>query len=140
MYICSMRNLTRICKKCGNPITYSDKYKLERAIKKDSPCRSCSITNRNKNSNRTKENNPAWKGYGNIPFSWFSKYFIRKGRTGKTGNITIYQIANLYLIQEGKCALSKVPIGWNDDGKGHTCSIDRIDSNRLRKLYKGKKD
>lgn len=34
----------------------------------------------------------------------------------------------MYTIQEGKCALSGLPIGWAEVGSLHTASIDRIDS------------
>jgi hypothetical protein len=76
------------------------------------------------------EENPAWKGYKEIPYGWFSKYFERKkgNKKQRTGDITIQDAHALWIFQDKKCALSGVLIGFYDDGKGHTCSIDRIDS------------
>jgi hypothetical protein len=96
-------------------------------------CKSCRTTIANKSStrNQKKENNPAWKGYNGIPYGWFSRYFERKGRKKQHfGNITIEQIYNLWIHQNKKCALSGISVGFYDDGKNHTCSIDRIDSSR----------
>lgn len=90
-------------------------------------CKSCRTTTANKSPvrNQKRENNPAWKGYKDIPYNWFSNYFKR---SGKFGDITIEQVYDLWIAQDKKCALSGVSIGFYDDGKTHTCSIDRIDS------------
>lgn len=92
-------------------------------------CRSCTCVIRNKTTSYKKEKNNAWKGYKNIPFTWFSKYFLRNKK--RTGTITIEDIYRLWILQDMKCNLSGVPINWSDDGpNGHTCSIDRIDSKK----------
>lgn len=96
-------------------------------------CKSCRSVTANKSSKRNtkRENNSQWKGYNEIPYSWFSKYFEKKGRKKQHfGDITIEQMYNLWISQDKKCVLSKVTIGFYDDGKGHTCSIDRIDSKK----------
>lgn len=90
-------------------------------------CKSCRSATANRSSlrNMKKENNPAWKGHKEIPYNWFSNYFKR---SGKFGDITIEQVHALWIVQDKKCALSGVSIGFYDDRKTHTCSIDRIDS------------
>jgi len=116
------------CLSCNKEIKYNNKYNLQRSIRNNSPCRSCNCIIRNKTMNYTKGNkNSQWKSSNKIPYSWFSKYFKRSNRK-RTGTITIEDVYNLWIKQDKKCALSKVIIGFNDDNKGHTCSIDRIDS------------
>lgn len=96
-------------------------------------CKSCrSITaNKSDKRNTKREKNSQWKGYNEIPYGWFSRYFERKGtRKEHFGDITIEQVYDLWIVQDKKCALSGVSIGFYDDGKTHTCSIDRIDSSK----------
>lgn len=96
-------------------------------------CKSCRSATANRSSlrNQKRENNPAWKGYNEIPYGWFSNYFERKSkRKQKVGDITIEQVYDLWMTQDKKCALSGISIGFYDDGKTHTCSIDRIDSSK----------
>lgn len=111
--------LSKFCIDCNKVIDY-------RSIR----CKSCTCINRNTTRNYNKGvKNPQWKSPNEIPYSWFSKYFERSNRK-RTGNITITDVYNLWIHQDKKCALSGVIIGFNDDGNGHTCSIDRIDSKK----------
>jgi hypothetical protein len=94
-------------------------------------CKSCrsTIANKSPKRNNKKQNNSQWKGYNEIPYNWFSRYFERKGRKKKhSGDINIEQVYELWIKQNKKCALSGVLIGFYDCGTNHTCSIDRIDS------------
>lgn len=96
-------------------------------------CKSCRSATANKSPRRDqkKDKNPAWKGYNGIPYGWFSSYFERRNRKKQiVGDITIEQVHDLWISQNKKCALSGVFIGFYDDGKTHTCSIDRIDSSK----------
>ena len=79
---------------------------------------------------RKMEENPAWKGYKEIPYGWFSKYFERNTkRTNKRfGDITIQQVHEIWIKQDKKCALTRLPIDWIRRDNGVTCSIDRISS------------
>jgi len=79
---------------------------------------------------RKMEENPAWKGYKEIPYGWFSKYFERNTkRAGKRfGDITIEQVHELWISQDKKCALTGLPIDWIKREDGVSCSIDRISS------------
>ena len=96
-------------------------------------CKSCRTTIANKSPKRDvkRHNNSQWKGYKEIPYGWFSKYFERKGRKRAIpGDITIQQVHELWEKQSRKCALSGIEIGFYDCGKNHSCSIDRIDSSK----------
>jgi hypothetical protein len=120
---------SKICSECGSEIIFVNKYNLERSIRDNSLCKSCVCIVRNKATVRTGVNNSQWKGYKGIPYAWFSRYFERQGSKKKrTGTITIAQVYELWIQQGKKCKLSGVDIGFYDDNKTHTCSIDRIDS------------
>lgn len=127
---------SRICNNCNKPVYYSDKYNLQIAIDNNKFCRRCMLAIRNKSISKKKEENSQWKGYKEIPFNWFSRYFLRrrKNRKNKEGDISIEQIYNLWIKQNKKCALSGIDIGFYDilNEKNelvlHSCSIDRIDS------------
>lgn len=131
--------LSRICPSCNNVIYYNNIYNLERAIKSNNFCRSCCTTIRNKTKNYTsKELNPLWKGYREIPYNWFSRYFLRgKKKNKRIGDIQIEDVYNIWIKQHKKCALSGVNIGFYDvfssatnKHTNHSCSIDRIDSSK----------
>jgi hypothetical protein len=120
----------RICPSCNITIEYNNYKSFHSAKTRNSGCKSCRTTIANKSSKRCnkKQDNINWKGYKEIPFNWFSKYFLR-GQNRRFGNITIEDVYNLWIYQKKKCALSKLEIGFYDDGNKHTCSIDRINSN-----------
>lgn len=124
-----MEQFKRDCPNCNNVIEYKYLSLFKQANKRNSVCRSCRTIIANKSILRKNklEDNINWKGYKHIPFNWFSKYFLR-GKKKRTGDITIEQVYDLWIKQNQKCALSQIPINWNDDGKKHTCSIDRINS------------
>lgn len=78
------------------------------------------------------ENNPAWKGYKEIPYGWFSKYFKRGNKKNhRTEDITIQQIYDIWIKQNKKCTLSNVDIDFiKRNVVGISASIDRIDSKK----------
>ena len=121
----------RICPRCGEESTYASKSNYQRSLLIPNwVCKPCKRTELNLLlPKKALENNPAWKGYKEIPFSWFSKYFLRANKK-RTGTITIEDVWEIYLKQGKVCALSGVPIGFNDDGPRHTASIDRKDSSK----------
>lgn len=113
---------------CNKDVTYKSYKSYWGAKNRNATCKSCRTVKANKSRDVSMQNNHQWKGYKDIPYSWFSRYFERKGR-GRTGTITIEDVYNLWIQQDKKCALSGLPIGFYDDGENHTASIDRIDSN-----------
>lgn len=126
----AVAKLSKICNCCKKEIFYKDKYKLQRAIKENKCCKSCSITNINKTKSYTKGNkNHLWKSPNEIPFSWFSKYFLRKNKKRK-GDITIEDVYKIWINQNKKCNLSGLEIDFVKRENGITASIDRIDSNK----------
>lgn len=126
------------CLNCNKEVIYNNKYNLERSIRDNTFCRSCTCLIRNKSGelDTSKSKNGQWKGYNEIPYGWFSKYFERSrgDRKQHSGNITIENVYNLWIEQGKKCKLSGINIGFYDDGKTHTCSIDRINSSKEYEL------
>jgi hypothetical protein len=127
-----MKIYKHACKICNFEIEYQSYKSHWTAKNRNGMCKSCrsTIANKSPKRNTKKENNSQWKGFNEIPYGWFSKYFERKkgNKKQRTGDITIQDAHALWISQDKKCALSGVSIGFYDDGKGHTCSIDRIDS------------
>ncbi len=122
-----------ICSRCSITIEYTNYSSWHSAKTRNGVCKSCrtAIANQSPKRNTKKENNSQWKGYKEIPYHWFSRYFERKrskNRKVKQGDITIEQVYDVWINQNKKCALSGLDIGFYDDGSTHTCSIDRIDS------------
>lgn len=124
-----MKTYNHTCNICNKEITYTSYKSYWTAKNRNGMCKSCRSTIANKSSKRNtkKEKNSQWKGYEEIPYGWFSRYFERVNKK-RTGDITIQDVHFLWIKQDKKCALSGVSIGFYDDGKNHTCSIDRIDS------------
>ena len=82
------------------------------------------------------ERNSRWKGKGKISGSWWANFTrTAKSRTcvkKSKFEITIDYVWELYQQQDGKCALSGVPIAFSDTNYSNntTASLDRIDSNK----------
>jgi hypothetical protein len=125
--------LKRECPDCYNTIIYANANSYRSAVNRNSICKKCRTIRANKSSKRdnTGEKNAFWKGYKDVPFHWFSKYFLRRGKSSKrTGNITIQQIYNLWIEQQKKCRLSGLDIDFIKRENGVSASIDRIDSSK----------
>lgn len=128
---------------CGKWLILDDKIIIEKEAKVFCKCTECNLTERyvpafqlvNGVSQRCsicgfsnkKENNPSWRGYKEIPYAWFSKYFIR-GNKKRSGNITIQEVYDLWIKQNKKCKLSGLYIDFVKTQNGISASIDRIDS------------
>jgi hypothetical protein len=114
------------CKcKCGKE-SLVDAYTLTKG--KSRCCKQCSLP-------RITTNNSQWRGYEEIPQSWFSRY----ERGSKISfDIKIEDVWDTYIKQDKKCILTGMLIGFSNDyvrGKRHngakcTASIDRIDSKK----------
>ena len=127
-----MKLYNHICSICNKEITYTSYKSYWTAKFRNSMCKSCRTTIANKSSKRNskRENNSQWKGHNEIPYAWFSKYFEKKSKSKRIGDLTIQQVYTIWIAQNKKCALSGIDIGFYDDGNNHTCSIDRIDSKK----------
>ena len=115
------------CPNCGKERTYSRKASFDKALKQKTVCSSCrtSHNNRKRKGTKQKENNPAWRGYKDIP----GKVISKLRRDAKTRDIefhiTLEDIWYHYEKQEKRCALSGVLLEW-----GTNASVDRIDSSK----------
>jgi hypothetical protein len=80
-----------------------------------------------------KNQNKNWRGYGEIPktlFSSMKKNAVKRGILVGT-DIDLKYLWELYLVQNGKCAISGLDIIFPNASLTRntgTCSIDRIDS------------
>lgn len=87
-------------------------------------CRKCSTGNKSSN----------WKGVSELPMSVFTKIKLRAQNRNKIFTITPEYIAELYKKQNGRCALSGLPLSFTENGKNLSdsksiiASLDRIDS------------
>lgn len=75
-----------------------------------------------------------WKGCGEISGDYWSSLRRNASKRGLTFNIDIAYAWELYLKQNGKCAISGEPIGFvlsrRKNYKNQTASLDRIDSTK----------
>lgn len=113
--------------RCDCGVSYNvDAYSL--TVGKSKSCKTCALP-------RVGATNPAWKGYEEIPNSWFLRF---KRRSKISFDITIEDVWNLFLRQEKRCALTGLPIDFSNNrtrsqkynGISCTASIDRIDSKK----------
>jgi hypothetical protein len=115
------------CPSCGKQREYATQKSLERAAFKKAICPSCRTVanNKKRKGTKTKEKNPAWKGYKDIPGKVLSKLKRDAKVRNIAFNITIENIQEVYEKQEKRCALSDVLLVW-----GETASVDRINSDK----------
>ena len=90
------------------------------------------------NINRHGSNNNSWKGYESIPQSWFYRFKTYANKKNNPFTVTIEEVWSIYNAQNGKCALTGIPIGFENTKQPGTrwsnyictASIDRIDSSK----------
>jgi len=113
------------CPTCGKDREFSGKSALKQAEKKGTSCFSCrSVANNiSRTGTKTKEKNPAWKGFGCVPGRVFSKLKRDAERRNLPFEITIEDIYNQYNKQRELCAFTGFHVVFGKDA-----SIDRIDS------------
>jgi hypothetical protein len=88
------------------------------------------------NRNRFGAKNNSWKGYEEIPKSWFYRFEQYAVKKNNIFDITIEFVWSLYIKQNRRCALTDIPINFENAceagnrWKGLVCtaSLDRIDS------------
>jgi hypothetical protein len=107
------------CSNCGKEQRYGRKDHYKDALLNDNKCKSCSGHTNN------------FKGkIGPMPIAWFDM----KKRQGLGRNLEwtldYLDVVSMHNTQQGKCALSGLPINWADKGLKATVSIDRIDSSK----------
>jgi hypothetical protein len=90
--------------------------------------KSCGCLKRQKSKNSTK-----WHGHADISGTYFQSLKHGAAERGIPFNISIEQMWTQFQKQEGRCALSGVPLKWPPSRKAvteQTASLDRIDSGR----------
>ena len=86
-------------------------------------CKKCSV----------REKSPNWRGVGSIPATAFTNIKLRAKARNKNFTVTIEYLSKMFDSQNGKCAISGLPISFGEVGKNlsnaiGTASLDRIDS------------
>jgi hypothetical protein len=104
---------------------YKNEKTYDAALKKGTMCPSCRTSQNNKSEKRNtkKENNPAWKGYNEVPGKVLSR--LKNGAIQRNidFDLTIEEISDQYESQDRLCAFTGVPLKFGVDA-----SVDRIDS------------
>jgi hypothetical protein len=111
---------------CGNLVQASTRH-LNR---KKNYIRSCGC---NQTYNRKGKEHPQWKGAGDISGHWWSQRIGREFSTNRAKlevTITPEYIWDLFVRQEGRCALSGTSLQIHNNPKVNTASLDRIDSSQ----------
>lgn len=118
-------SVNRPCSKCSEPIHYTNLNSYSAAVAKGTMCPSCRTSENNKSPNRNvkKENNPAWRGYGEVPGKVFSKLKRDAEKRNIPFDLTIHEINFKYVNQNKVCAFTGVPLKFGVDA-----SVDRISS------------
>jgi len=107
----------RNCPNCDSTISHLRRnYCVHSSINKQ-PCKKCSNIN----------NHPSGM-VGPVRVAWFNSFYKSAISRGYVWDITIEDIATLYELQNGKCALTGWSIEWSIQKWDHTASIDRIDN------------
>lgn len=99
---------------CQKELAYAEVAERNRGIKNSTPCRTC--------SNKLRGLNNYHEG---IPSAWYNSKARRAKERNYEFTITIEEIWDIYVAQDKVCALSGVPILFND-----TASLDRVDNSR----------
>ena len=101
--------------KCGKEL-YVNKYTLDNG--KSVRCRQCF------GETMVGDNNPNFRGYKNIPGRIITRSKRRAKELGVPWEMDIKFLNSLYIKQEGRCAMTGLPISFIDK----TASLDRIKS------------
>lgn len=107
----------RNCPKCDTTISHLRRNYCIHAHLLEQPCKRCSnITN-----------HPSGM-INSVRVSWYNAFYKSAISRGYSWEITIEEVAALYELQKGKCAMTGWDIGWVQSGWNHSASIDRIDN------------
>ena len=108
----------RQCPTCSKTVSHLRKSYCVGAHNAGQPCKACS----------NKTNHPAGM-HGPVRMAWYNRFRASAVTRGYCWDITVDDIASLYEIQRGRCALTGWSVSWSSVGWDHTASIDRIDNN-----------
>lgn len=68
--------------------------------------------------------------HGPVRIAWFRSFAKSAETRGYDWQLEVDDVAALYEVQGGRCALTGWPIAWSEVGWEHTASIDRIDNDQ----------
>jgi hypothetical protein len=109
----------RYCQICGKTTSYKSKYEYNRAVKKNTNCKTCAYKNAVKK-----------KRYQEISIGWFDAKKRRAAERNKEWDITIEYLWRIYIKQGKVCALSGLPLDFDTDSENGTVSIDRVNNDK----------
>lgn len=107
----------RYCPTCSSEVTHLRRNYCIGAHNIKQPCKQCSNVS----------NHPSGM-VGAVRFAWFESFRKSALSRGYSWDLTPEFIDVMYTEQQGKCALSGLPISWSSVGWDHSASIDRIDN------------
>jgi hypothetical protein len=108
----------RLCPSCQKEVTHLRRNYCIGADLMQQPCKKCS----------NKNNHPSGM-VGAVRVSWLEAFSKSAVSRGYLWELTPEIVNELYIEQNGLCALSGLSISWSSVGWDHTASIDRIDNN-----------
>lgn len=85
-------------------------------------------------ADRAMADHPGWNGCGKLSKTRFNGFRNNAKTRNLSFDLTIEQLWDLYLAQDGKCALTGMDIGFTSANKA-TASLDRIDSTKGYTLH-----
>lgn len=107
----------RTCPQCDGTVSHLRRNYCVNASLLKQPCKRCSNTT----------NHPSGM-VGPVRVAWFNSFYKSAISRGYGWDLTIEQVAALYELQGGRCALTGWLIQWSSQGWEHTASLDRIEN------------
>lgn len=77
-----------------------------------------------------KERSKSWRGVGNIPLDFYTRYRKMANKRSLQFDVSINELWKIFLRQRGYCAVTGLPILVGTTKEYVTASIDRIDNTR----------
>jgi hypothetical protein len=114
----------RFCPTCENEVDHLRRNYAIHSHINEQPCKRCSNIN----------NHPSGM-HGPVRVAWFNSFRRSALSRGLEWELSVDDVASLYELQNGRCALSGQSIGWSEHGWNHTASVDRIDSSQGYTLF-----
>lgn len=117
VFINKDKRWVRMCPQCKEEVTHLRRNYCIGADIMQQPCKKCS----------NKNNHPSGM-IGAVRVAWFDAFSKSALSRGYSWNLTPEELNEIYIEQDGLCALSGLSIGWSKTGWDHTASIDRINN------------
>ncbi len=111
------------CPECNEMQSYLRACYARESLRLEKTCKKCS-------NRKTDNSHRGW--HRGIRVSWFNKFKVCAETRGKSFNISLDDVADVYEKQGGRCALTGWDISFPEIGHPSifSCSIDRIDNSR----------